>query len=98
MQPIGLTLKNVKSNPFTGRTSGEPMIVHLCLTCGAVSKNRVAGDDMPHALIALLDKAVILDRETTDKLRRSGIQLLTSEDKPLVMPALFGYAYLEQIE
>ena len=69
------------------------MIVHLCLTCGAISKNRVAGDDIPHALIALLEDPVILDIGTTNRLSHSGIQLLTGDDKPLVMSALFGYDY-----
>lgn len=35
MQPIGKTVKE----------DGEEMIIHKCLLCGAIRKNRVAGDD-----------------------------------------------------
>jgi hypothetical protein len=55
MQPIGLTLKNREANPFTGRTSGELMIVHYCQKCSIYSANRIAGDDNVYAIEAILD-------------------------------------------
>ncbi len=97
MKPIGLTLKNLKTNPFTGRTSGEPMLVHLCLTCGRISCNRIAGDDLPDTLIALLDGTETLDNETMNRLAGLGIRLLSEADKSIMLSALYGYAYLEQI-
>lgn len=82
MQPVGLTLKDVTTNPFTGRTSGELMIVHRCLQCGHISRNRIAGDDYPDAIMGLLSPT-----NTTDK------HLLTTSDKVVVLIALFGYDY-----
>jgi len=86
MKPIGLTLKNIKINPYTGRTGGELMIVHQCLNCGRISSNRIAGDDNPHVITCLL--------ENSTKLNHQSIPLLTQEDKPRVLTALYGYEYL----
>lgn len=85
MKPIGLTFKNVKTNPFTDRTSGELMIVHLCLNCGKISCNRIAGDDNSYAIISLLDNST--------KLSSRGVRLLTQKDKQEVLIALYGYGY-----
>lgn len=84
MQPIGLTLKNVVTNPFTGRTSGELMIVHRCMRCERVSHNRIAGDDYPDAIIELLS--------TADQCNHN---LLTKSDTETVLIALFGYNYAQ---
>ncbi|MFF0643315.1 RNHCP domain-containing protein [Streptomyces tendae] len=35
------------------RTDGEWMIIHQCASCGALSANRIAGDDNPLALVRL---------------------------------------------
>ncbi|MBT2377313.1 RNHCP domain protein [Streptomyces sp. CB00316] len=35
------------------RQDGEWMLIHLCLTCGELSANRIAGDDNALALIRL---------------------------------------------
>lgn len=35
------------------RPDGEWMLIHLCLTCGELSANRIAGDDNALALIRL---------------------------------------------
>lgn len=43
MQPIGKTRK----------ADGEEMIVHKCLLCGAMRKNRVAGDDTIETVASL---------------------------------------------
>ena len=74
MKPIGLTLKDIR---------GELMVVHLCLNCGKLSINRIAGDDNPHSLLSLLEL-----REGA-----KGIKLLVLEDKDQVLTALFGYNY-----
>jgi hypothetical protein len=57
------------------------MVVHLCLGCNAMSRNRIAGDDNTYALIELL-------REDVSCIR--GIDLLTNSDKNDVVRALFG--------
>jgi len=81
MQPIGLTLKDEKYNPFTHRTSGELMIVHLCMKCNRISCNRIAGDDYPDSILSLLEESG----------QTSGITMLTLADKEQVLTALFGY-------
>lgn len=45
MKPLEVVLKDRETNPFTGRTSGELMVVHQCLGCGKIQANRIAGDD-----------------------------------------------------
>ena len=81
MQPLGLSLKDVQYNPFTKKTSGELMLVHLCRNCGKVSCNRIAGDDNPHSLLSLLGQQSEIN----------GIPLLTVKDKEQVLTAVFGY-------
>ena len=81
MQPIGLTLKDEKYNPFTHRTNGELMVVHCCLKCGRISCNRIAGDDNPYSVLSLL--------ENPDHNKYTS--LLTFENKDQVLTALFGY-------
>lgn len=62
------------------------MIVHQCTNCGHVSRNRIAGDDNPSAITALLDLP-------TDELNYRGINLVTLTAKSDVLIALFGYNY-----
>lgn len=81
MQPVGLTMKDIKYNPFTHKTSGELMIVHKCLKCGRTSCNRIAGDDNPYTVLSLLEKLQL----------QTGITMLTMEDEEQVLTALFGY-------
>jgi len=91
MKPIGLTFKNIKTNVFTERTSGELMVIHQCLRCKKISCNRIAGDDNTVAIISLLDEADNLDIETKNELRNKRINLLSNEDKNQVNTSLFGY-------
>lgn len=93
MKPIGLRFKNQKSNPYTGRVSGELMIVHQCINCGRISSNRIAGDDNPQQIIRLLQGYKKLSKDTVDKLRDIGVKLLDYRDKQQVLIALFGYDY-----
>jgi hypothetical protein len=91
MQPIGLTFKDMTENPFTGRISGELMIVHRCVQCGRISCNRIAGDDNPDNVLSLLDEPIHPD--TQNQLTRLGIGLLTPNDERNVLPILYGYGY-----
>ena len=68
MQPIGLSFK----------PDGELKIVHACLSCGRKSNNRIAGDDLPDAILSLIQ------HKSSDK------HLITAECKHEVITALFG--------
>jgi len=75
MEPIGLTCKN----------DGELMVVHLCLSCGRASPNRIAGDDNTYALLKLLGC-----RNASNATKHP--ELLTKNDMQQVQTALFGYS------
>lgn len=62
------------------------MIVHLCLNCGKISCNRIAGDDNAYTLIKLLDEAT---QQTSDL----NISLLSRKDRQLVLTCIYGYDY-----
>lgn len=63
------------------------MIVHLCLNCGRISPNRIAGDDNPDVIVSLL--------EASKAITGSNTKLLTMEDKQMVLTILYGYGYQE---
>ena len=98
MKPIGLRFKNIEHNPFTGRVGGELMIVHLCLNCGRISCNRIAGDDNSYVVACLLEVPNKLNTEITKRLASLGIRLLTQKDKPEVLTTLYGYDYPKDLE
>ena len=89
MQAIGLTMKNIVENPFTGRISGELMLIHRCLGCGAISTNRIAGDDDPYAILSLIDEQCSDDIK--HQLECRGIMVLTKKDEQYIKNCLFGY-------
>lgn len=93
MEPIGLIFKNIDYNPFTDNIGGELMIVHLCLSCGKISCNRIAGDDNSYVITSLLEKPSSLSREVTIRLASHSIKLLTQDDKRGALTSLFGYEY-----
>lgn len=68
MKPIGLRYKY----------DGEIMIVHRCLSCGKISNNRIAGDDIPEVILSLLQE------------KSDACNLLTSENIREVHDALYG--------
>ncbi|EKD53248.1 MAG: hypothetical protein ACD_61C00094G0005 [uncultured bacterium] len=83
MKPIGLTLKR----------DGEPMIVHLCLNCGKVSCNRIAGDDNSYSIVQLMNAPIKPDTDLIAKLCSSNIDLISQEEKSLVLTAIYGNNY-----
>jgi len=95
MEPIGLVFKDRKYNPYKTSFEGELMIVHLCLNCGKVSCNRIAGDDNSQALITLLEKSNNLDKYVATTLTSQGIKLLTKDNKKEVVTCLYGLHYQE---
>jgi hypothetical protein len=88
MKPVGLTFKNIKINPYSGRTSGELMIVHECQNCGRISCNRIAGDDNNYSISCLIDN---------DKLDIPGITLLSQNDREEVLISIYGCNYKKYI-
>jgi len=68
MKPIGLRFKY----------DGELMIVHWCLSCGKISNNRIAGDDIPEVILTLIQD------------RSGGNHLLTTEHIYAIHDILYG--------
>ncbi len=90
MKPIGLKFKNPETNPYTGKVTGEPMVIHQCANCNHISSNRIAGDDNPFEIIKLLEISSVAYGTT-------GIKLLTKKDKNEILSALFGYNYQKSL-
>jgi hypothetical protein len=89
MAPVGLTTKKV-SDKYNQNTSGELMLVHYCIDCGAFSINRIAADDDNLKLIAtfknnLLNKTSFMHRE-----KLKDIEFLGEEDRQMLQSGLFG--------
>lgn len=78
------------TNPFTARTSGEICLVHLCLGCGKISVNRIAGDDVPEKIIELL-------HTPKEESQKGCVELLYSSDIEIVATALWGFNYKQFI-
>jgi len=96
MKPMALSFKNYEVNLFTGRGSGELMIVHQCINCDKISPNRIAGDDNEYQIISLLEESLCLDENTRNKMTYLGIDVITHERKEAVLISLFGINYKEQ--
>jgi len=64
MEPTGLTFKGEGFDKYGKKRQGEIMIIHRCERCGKESKNRIAGDDNPEAILAICEKK---DREEVKK-------------------------------
>jgi len=69
------------------------MIVHLCLNCGKISCNRIAGDDNTYSIVQLMNEPVKPDTDLVAKLCNSNISLISQEERPLALTAIFGYDY-----
>lgn len=80
MKPIGLTYKS----------DGELMIVHLCLGCGKISSNRIAGDDNAQSIMTLLETSITLGNAISSNVRNKGVVLLTRQDEKAVHRCLYG--------
>jgi len=97
MQPIALAFKNYEVNPFTGRGSGELMLIHICLSCNQISPNRIAGDDNEYQIITILDDSFTLDNNLMAKIKNLGINIISYENKEDVLSSLFGINYKKYI-
>lgn len=85
MQPIGLTFKSEG-----GKKTGELMLVHQCQKCGTISKNRIAGDDDPQAILDLFNQT-----KNNPQPKNIDFPLLTATDEREIITQLFGKAYFE---
>lgn len=90
MKPVGLTLKHSRDK-YAPDNHGELMLVHRCINCGDLSINRIAADDDPEMLLAILRNSSEDRPELLPACRNNGIRLL--EDKRhrcLVQSRLLG--------
>lgn len=94
MKPIGLTFKAAGD----GKT-GEIMVVHKCVKCGVVRKNRIAGDDKEEIILEIFKKSVekAVSKEVEAALLSEDIHLLGKTDEREVLTQLFGKPNLPQI-
>lgn len=90
MRPVGLVFKDASYNAYIDSIIGELMVVHICLGCGKISGNRIAGDDNPYSIIGLLETPSALPGELTARLKYQGIVLLSRNDEQTVRRILYG--------
>ena len=79
MEPIGLTTKFDKE---------EIMLVHRCLECGKINKNRIAGDDDEKEILAVLKKSYQLPETVKSELGQLNIELY--QDEKSIREHLYG--------
>lgn len=97
MKPIAIAFKDYEVNPFTDRGGGELMIVHLCLNCGKLSPNRIAGDDSEYQIICVLKESLCLNEDIAMKLENMELELITNKNKEEALISLMGINYKNHI-
>ena len=90
MKPISLTFKQEGVDKYGRSRQGEIMIVHECTACGRISINRIAADDSSDAILNIFQQSLELHQNIKVKLVQQGIQLISFEEKDVVMKQLFG--------
>ena len=93
MKPIALGLKDIRQNPFTDNISAEIMLIHICLGCGTVKANRIAGDDSIYMLVSIYRQSFTMDRQVRTNIINSGITMAESKDSSTVYTSLLGGNY-----
>src|SRR5262245_27702571 len=73
MKPVGLTMKKGR-NKYASSPRGELMLVHVCVECGSVSINRIAGDDDPDSILEVFYGSLEHDHQYEE------IVMLNAED------------------
>lgn len=89
MAPVGLTLKRSRDK-YASQHGGELMLVHRCTHCGEIVINRIAADDDPVKILALLKESVRPHQKITEQCQGQGIQLIEKCEQNLVLTGLFG--------
>ena len=88
MQPIGLTLK--QSAKKYNVQAGELMLIHQCTTCGGLSINRIAADDLVDVIFEVYRLSTHTNWQTYPAVLEKGIIPLRSEDAYLLKERLLG--------
>lgn len=88
MAPIALTFKDEGIDKYGKKRQGEVMIIHQCLKCSKITKNRLAGDDDPQIVLEIFNKSFRSD--LLQQVKSEGINLLTENDREEVKKQLFG--------
>lgn len=90
MAPVALTFKHEGYDRYGIHKQGELMLVHQCTGCGAISINRLAGDDNPIVVEQVYRNSLLLDPETLRTLETHGVTQLTATDETELMTQLYG--------
>lgn len=94
MAPMGLTLKRSRDK-YAPQRGGEVMLVHRCTYCGEIAINRIAADDDPEKLLALLEP--YSPGKLKEICEEQGIKLLHSGNRDQVSICLFGRTHQEEV-
>ena len=86
MKPMGLVFKNI---------GAELMVVHKCLGCGKISKNRIAADDNSYILLTLIRQSLNISPDERETLRKMGIDLCVDEE--MVKHLLYGQSFSSEV-
>ena len=97
MAPVGLTFKRSRDK-YASHRGGEVMLVHRCTHCGEIAINRIAADDDPIKIMALLNGGRMENWKIKDLCESQDIQLLAPDDRDPVISRLFGEDSVENIE
>jgi hypothetical protein len=92
MAPVGLTLKRSRDKYARGY-SGEMMIVHRCIDCGALSINRIAADDDAIRIMGMLDQSSSQQDKLAELCAFQEIDLLNNMEISLVKAQLYGKVF-----
>jgi len=100
MAPVALTLKRNRDK-YTSQRGGELMLVHRCTHCGELVINRIAADDDPAKIIAILEESGSDFKKIKEQCNTQDIRLINTKELQLVIKRLFGdkgfEAYQEQM-
>lgn len=88
MKAVALALKRTYKK--YGTDHGELMIVHLCVDCGKVSANRIAGDDDQDKIWQIFEHSMNMDSYSRLRIESAGIHTLEEFDRPIVHTQLYG--------
>lgn len=90
MKPIGLSVKNPRTDKWGGEVKGEVMLIHECTMCGKVSINRILSEDDQDEIMKIFESGVNMDHDKKEKLRVNGISVLGEKDREEVNKQIFG--------
>ena len=91
MAPVGITVKHSRDK-YTHAVNGELMLAHRCKDCNTFSINRIAADDDPFRILAVLCNADLIP-DLKEISCQVGIHLLGKDSLSLVKTRLFGVVH-----